>query len=133
MKSAVHPETTVREAVARWPATRSVFERYGIPIEIASCPAWETIEQAAAAQGHWAAEQLIGELNQVVGRKAGIQPNAPVIEVVAAYPATQVVFERFGIPCQAGRVASWETIEQAAAAQGHWAIDGLLDELNALL
>ncbi len=133
MKSAVHPETTAREAIARWPATRFVFERYGIPIEIASCPTWETIEQAAATQSHWAAEQLIGELNRVVGGKAGIQPNAPVIEVVAAYPASQAVFERFGIPCQADRVAFWETIEQAAAAQGHWAIDALLDELNSLL
>ncbi len=62
-----------------------------------------------------------------------IQLDASVIEVVAAHAATQAVLERFGIPCQADRVAPLETIEQAVATRGYWATDALLDELNALL
>lgn len=48
------------------------------------------------------------------------------------YPATRAIFERYNIPCQADRIATWETIEQAAAARGHWATDALLDELSAV-
>lgn len=130
MRSSIRPEMTVQEAVARWPATRAVFERYGIPTQTAPSPAWETIEQAAAVQGHWAADQLLGKLIQAVGRQADIQPEMPFVEVVTTYPATRAIFERYGIPYQFDRIASWETIEQAAAARGHWATDALLDELN---
>jgi hypothetical protein len=132
MQSPIRLEMTVQEVVKRWPATRPVFRRYGIPTETAACPNWETIEQAAAAQGHWAADQLIGELNQAAGVCADIQPDAPIVEVVRACPATRAIFERYGIFWQADRIAPWESIEQAAAARGHWAADSLLEELNAV-
>jgi hypothetical protein len=122
---------TVQETVDRWPATRAVFERYGIPTQTAPSPAWETIEQAAVAQGHWSADQLLGELNRAAGGQADIQAETSVVEVVMTYPATRAIFERHNIPCQADRIALWETIEQAAAARGHWVTDALLDELNA--
>ncbi len=133
MRSSIRPEMTVQEVVDRWPATRAVFERYGIPTQTAPFPVWETIEQAAVAQGHWSADQLLGELNQATGRQADIQPETPILEVVTTYPATRAIFERYGIPCQIDRIAPWETIDQAAAARGHWAADALLDELNAVL
>jgi hypothetical protein len=85
-----------------------------------------------AAHGYWAADQLVGELDQTTGGKAKIQAGTPVIEVVMTYPATQAIFERYGILYQADRVAPWETVEQAAAARGHWAADLLLAELNAV-
>lgn len=128
--SIIHPEMTVQETVARWPATRVVFERYGIPTQTTPSPVWETIEQAASVQGHWAADKLLGELNQTIGRHADIQPEMPIVEVVTAYPSTRTVFRRYGIPCQLDRIAHWETIEQAAAARGCWATDALLGELN---
>jgi hypothetical protein len=87
MRSSIHPEMTVQETVARWPATRVVFERYGIPTQTIPSPVWETIEQAASVQGHWAADKLLGELNQTIGRHADIQPEMPVVEVVTIYPA----------------------------------------------
>ena len=62
---------------------------------------------------------------------ANLQLDMPVAEVVVAYPATRAVFKCYGIPCQVDRITPWETIEQAAAARGHWAADSLLDELNA--
>lgn len=130
-ESPVHPGMTVYEVVARWPATRFIFERYGIPTEVIPVPAWETVEQAAAASGHWAADQLLSELNQVAGDDANIQANTPLSHVVATYPATQASFERYGIPCHVDCTTRWETIEQAAAAHGHWADSSLLDELNA--
>ena len=133
MRSSIRPEMTVQEAVDRLPATRAVFERYGIPTETASSPVWETIEQAAAAQGHWSADQLLGELNQTADRQADIQLETPIVEIVRTYPATRAIFERYGIPCQVDRIAPWETVEQAAAARGHWTADTLLDELNAVL
>jgi hypothetical protein len=123
---------TVQEAVKRWPATRAVFERYGIPTETTTSPVWETIEQATAAQGHWSADQLLGELNRAAGGQADIQAETPIVEVVMAYPTTRAIFERYGIPCPADRIAPWETIEQAAAARGHWAADELSDELSAV-
>lgn len=133
MRSSIRPEMTVQEVVDRWPATRAVFERYGIPTQTAPFPVWETIEQAAVAQGHWSADQLLGELNQATGRQADIQSETPILEVVTTYPATRAIFERYGILCQIDRIAPWETIDQAAAARGHWAADALLDELNAVL
>ena len=132
MGSPVRPQVTVQETVDRWPATRAVFERYGIPTQTAPSPAWETIEQAAAAQGHWSADQLLGELNRAAGGQADIQAETSIVEVVMTYPATRAIFERYNIPCQADRIALWETIEQAAAARGHWATDALLDELSAV-
>ena len=131
MRSPVRPQMTVQETVARWPATRAVFERYGIPTQTAPSPAWETIEQAAAGQGHWSATQLLGELNRAAGGQADIQADTPIVEVVTTYLATRAIFERYNIACQADRIALWETIEQAAAARGHWAADALLDELSA--
>jgi hypothetical protein len=123
---------TVQETVDRWPATRAVFERYGISTQSTPSPAWEAIEQASAAQGHWSPDQLLGELNRVAGGQAGIQAETPIVEVVMTHPATRAIFDRYNIPCQADRIALWETIEQAAAARGHWAADALLDELSAV-
>ena len=65
-------QITVQEAVDRWPETRAIFERYGIPTETAPSPVWETIEQATAVQGHWFVDQLLGELNQAAGGQADI-------------------------------------------------------------
>jgi hypothetical protein len=128
----VRAEMTIQEVIERWPTTRTVFRRYGIPTEVASSPSWETIEQAAVANGHWAADRLVGELNLVAGEEADIQADTSVVQVATAYPATQAVFEGYGIPCQADHVAPWETIEQAAAARGHWVADSLLNELNVV-
>ena len=133
MRSSIRPEMSVQQVVDRWPTTRAVFERYGIPTQTASCPIWETIEQAAAAQCLWSADQLVGELNQAAGRQADIQPETSIVEVVTTYPATRAILDRYGIPFQIDRIAPWETIEQAAAARGHWVTDALLDELNAVL
>jgi hypothetical protein len=124
---------TVQETVDRWAATRAVFERYGIPTQTIPSPAWETTEQAAAAQGHWSADQLLGELNQATGGQPDIQPETPIVEIVTTYPATRTIFVRYGIPYYVDRIAPWETIEQAAAARGHWAADSLLDDLDAVL
>jgi hypothetical protein len=124
---------TVQEVVNRWPATCAVFERYGIPTKTAPSPVWETVEQAAAAQGHWSADQLLGELNLATGGQADIQTETPIVEIVTNFPATRTIFVRYGISYYADRIAAWETIEQAAAARGHWAADSLLDELNRLL
>jgi hypothetical protein len=132
MKLPVRLQMTVREAVDRLPSTRAVFERYGIPTQSNPSSGWETIEQASAAQGHWAADQLLGELDQATGGRVDIQAETPVVEAVTAYPATRAIFERYHIPCQANRIALWENIEQAAAARGHWAADALLDELGAV-
>jgi hypothetical protein len=132
MQPKIHVEMTVLEVVERWPATRAVFQRCGIPTQATNCPAWETVEQAAAAHGHRAADRLLAELKEAAGPGAGIQADTPVIQTVTIHPATQSVFERYDIPCQVDRVTVWETIEQAAAARGHWAADALLDELNAV-
>jgi hypothetical protein len=128
----VRTEMTVQEVIERWPATRAAFRRYGIPTEMASSPSWETIEQAAAANGHWAADRLVGELNQAAGGRANIQADAAVVQMATVYPATQAIFERYGIPCQSDCTPLWETIEQAAASRGHWADDSLLNELNVV-
>jgi hypothetical protein len=133
MKAFIHLEMTVQEVIEHWPATRAVFERHGIPTQTAPVPVWETIEAAAAAHGHWATDQLIGELNHAAGGQADIQPDIPIAELARAYPATQAVLDRYAIPYQANRGAHWETIEQAAATRGHWATDTLLDDLNAVL
>ncbi len=130
--SAIHPDMTVLEIVERWPAARAVFQRYGIPTGTDPCPYWETIEQAAAVRGHWASDQLLGELNQAAGGEAGLRPDTSLVDVAATYPAARAILERYGIPCQADRVAPWESVEQAAAARGHWAADTLLEELKAI-
>ncbi|MCB0192619.1 MAG: amidohydrolase family protein [Anaerolineae bacterium] len=61
--------------------------------------------------------------------KASVQRSRPIIEkeiqgfmavrlVVEAWPETQAVFDRFGIPWRDCPVPAWEPITQAAAAQG---------------
>ncbi len=66
MRSSIRPEVNVQGVIDRWPTTRAVFERYGIPTQTVSCPIWETIEQSAAARGHWATDALLDELNAVL-------------------------------------------------------------------
>ena len=48
-----------------YPTTRAVFERYDIPCPVDRITLWETIEQAAAARGYWAADALLDELSAV--------------------------------------------------------------------
>jgi hypothetical protein len=112
--------------------TRAVFGRFGIPVQTSRRPGWESVEQAAAAHGYWAADWLLAELNQIAGREPDIEAHMPVFEVVTTHPATQAIFERHGILCKADRIAPWETIQQAAAARGHWAADSLLKALNSV-
>jgi hypothetical protein len=56
-----------------------------------------------------------------------------VSAVAQAWPATQAVFERYGIPWRDSPVPYWEPIVQAAAARGlgPTAQRKLLDDLNA--
>jgi hypothetical protein len=73
----------------------------------------------------------VAELNEIAGGEADIEAHMPVVEVLTTHPATQAIFERHSILCQPDRIAPWETIQQAAAARGHWATDSLLDTLNS--
>jgi hypothetical protein len=133
MKTAIRPDMGVRQVVERWPATRLVFQSYGISTETGAYSGWETIESAAAARGHWPADRLMNELVQVTGDQAEVRPDTPLIELVRTYPAAGVILERYAIPLPAEGVAPWESIEQAAAVRGLWAVDGLLGALNAAL
>ena len=58
-----------------------------------------------------------------------------VSAVAAAWPATQPVFDRFGIPWRDSPVPYWEPIGQAAAARGWGASDQrrLVEELKAAI
>jgi hypothetical protein len=58
-----------------------------------------------------------------------------VSAVAQAWPATQRVFERHGIPWHDSPVPSWEPIAQAAAARGLGpaALARLLEELNEVV
>jgi hypothetical protein len=49
-----------------WPATRAVFDKYGISWEDSPVPYWEPIAQAAAAHGWgpWDQRRLLDELNE---------------------------------------------------------------------
>jgi hypothetical protein len=131
MKTAIRPDTCVRQVIERWPATRAVFQSYAIPTETAAHPAWETIEGAAAARGYWAADRLMSELIQATGVRAKLRLDTSLVELVRTYPTAAAVLERYSIHPSAESIASWESIEQAAAARGQWAVDGLLEELNA--
>lgn len=133
MKAAIRSDMGVRQVVERWPATRTVFDSYGIPTEMVSYSGWETIESAAAARGHWSADRLMNELVQAAGGQAEVRPDTTLIELVRTYPAAAAILERYAIPLPADGVAPWESIEQAAAVRGLWAVDGLLDALNAAL
>lgn len=128
----IHSGMTVLEVVQRWPVTRAVFGRFGIPVRTARLSGWESIEQAAAAHGYWAADQLLAELNRSAGGETDIEAHMPVFEVVTTRPVTRAIFERHGILCHADRIAPWETVQQAAAARGHWAAGSLLEALNTV-
>ncbi|MGQ9548771.1 MAG: amidohydrolase family protein [Roseiflexus sp.] len=43
--------TSVAAIAAAWPATRTIFDAYGIPWETVEVPFWEPLNQAAAAHG----------------------------------------------------------------------------------
>ena len=133
MMAAIRPDMCVRQVIERWPATRAVFQSYGIPTEPTAYPSWETIEGAAAARGYWPADRLMGELIQAAGGQSEVRPDTPLVDLVRTYPAAAAILERYGILSPGEGVASWESIEQAAAVRGLWAVDGLLDELNATL
>jgi hypothetical protein len=133
MTTVIRPDMCVRQVIERWPATREVFQSYGIPTETTAYPAWETIEGSAAAHGYWAAERLMDELIQAAGGRAEIRPETSLVELVRAYRPTAAVLERYGIRPPAESVAPWESIEQAAAVRGQWAVDGLVDDLNATI
>jgi hypothetical protein len=133
MKTIIRADMCVRQVVERWPATRMVFQSYGIPTETAVYCGWETIESAAAAHGHWPADRLMGELIQAAGGQVEVRPDMPLIDLVRTCPAAAAVLEHYTILPPVESVAPWENIEQAAAVRGLWAVDGLVDELNAAL
>lgn len=66
----IDPFASVALVASRYPATRAVFERHGIPYRTSPVPVWEPIVQSAAARGIPAARQseLIDELNTAIGR-----------------------------------------------------------------
>ncbi|MGA1837095.1 amidohydrolase family protein [Herbiconiux sp. 11R-BC] len=65
----VDPFASVALVARRYPATKPVFERFGIPHTNTTVPVWEPIVQSAAARGIPSARQaeLIDELNRVIG------------------------------------------------------------------
>lgn len=73
-ETAVSPNMAVAAVALAWPATRSVFEKHGIPWQDQAVPYWEPILQAAAVRGYGPAEQahLMAELAEA----AGAQPAA---------------------------------------------------------
>jgi predicted TIM-barrel fold metal-dependent hydrolase len=67
---AVHELMAVRAVAEAWPATRPVFEYYGIAWRDTPVPYWEPIIQAAAALGIGPAlqQQLLDDLNAAIGK-----------------------------------------------------------------
>lgn len=65
LEGGIRPSMAVSLVAERWPATRQVFERYGIPWQDSPVPFWEPIAQAAAARGYGPTDQqrLLDELN----------------------------------------------------------------------
>jgi uncharacterized protein len=63
------PFASVRLVAERYPATRPVFERYGIPHTDQTVPVWEPIAQSASARGVGAERQaeLLQDLNDALG------------------------------------------------------------------
>jgi hypothetical protein len=61
-------------------------------------------------------QRVITELTDVAGTAPS--PMMAVSLVAAAWPATQLVFERYGIPWEDSPVPYWEPVVQAAAARG---------------
>jgi uncharacterized protein len=60
--------------------------------------------------------QVIAEVSRTPGVK--IAAAMSTLAVAAAWPETQAVFTRHGIPCDDSPVPFWEPISQAAAARG---------------
>ncbi|GAA2221677.1 amidohydrolase family protein [Herbiconiux moechotypicola] len=65
----IDPFASVALVASRYPATKPVFERYGIPHTDSAVPVWEPIVQSAAARNIPAARQaeLIDDLNDALG------------------------------------------------------------------
>jgi uncharacterized protein len=65
----IEPFMSVAEVARRYPRTRPVFERFGIPHTDVTVPVWEPIVQAAAARGLGAAARaaLLEALNDALG------------------------------------------------------------------
>ena len=65
----VDPFASVALVAERYPATKPVFERYGIPHTNSPVPVWEPIVQSAAARSIPSARQaeLIDDLNDAIG------------------------------------------------------------------
>ncbi len=72
-----------------------------------------------------------------IARASGIEIAASMstLAVAAAWPETQVIFARYGIPCEDSPVPFWEPIAQAAAARGLGpdALARLVAELNEVI
>ena len=64
-----------------------------------------------------------------------IDGSMSVTLVAQAWPATQAIFDRYGIPYRDNPVPDWEPIRQAAAARGYDAAhqQRLLDDLNEIV
>lgn len=60
---------SVSLVASAWPATRAVFEQYGIPWNDSPVPTWEPVLQAAAAHGlsPQGQQMLLGELVEAAG------------------------------------------------------------------
>jgi hypothetical protein len=69
----IESQMPVAGVAERWPETRSVFERHGIPWEDSPVPYWEPIRQAVAARGLGpdALQTLLSELNEAVSLEGG--------------------------------------------------------------
>jgi predicted TIM-barrel fold metal-dependent hydrolase len=65
----IEPFMSVAEVARRYPRTKAVFERFGIPHTDVTVPVWEPIVQAAAARGLGtiAQAELIDALNDALG------------------------------------------------------------------
>jgi predicted TIM-barrel fold metal-dependent hydrolase len=65
----IEPFMSVAEVARRYPRTREVFERFGIPHTDVTVPVWEPIVQSAAARGLGRAAQaaLLDALNDALG------------------------------------------------------------------
>jgi predicted TIM-barrel fold metal-dependent hydrolase len=65
----IDPFASVSLVAERYPATKPVFERFGIPHTNSPVPVWEPIVQSAAARGLPSSRQaeLVDELNRVLG------------------------------------------------------------------
>jgi hybrid cluster-associated redox disulfide protein len=64
-----------------------------------------------------------------MGKKAAINKDMMIVEVVNSYPQTFQIFEKYGMHCIYCPASMMETVEQAAMVHGV-DVEKLLKELN---